>query len=167
MEKVEVVKRLIRSHNYGDIEKVYIRCLEYGIHVNKTALYRFSQKLSLLDKANRVSTRKVIDIPARGLESFQQHIEDSGPKVEPMLVQPQQVTAEPSLEVNATLPNSNNSKNNKANTNKTNNRNSAISFSEAKRREAEITFELGAMKIKEHALLEELNSLSKIIDEKH
>ena len=53
MEKVDVVKRLIRSHNYRDTERVYLRCHELGIHVNKTALYRFSEKLALLDKASR------------------------------------------------------------------------------------------------------------------
>ena len=42
-----------------------------------------------------------------------------------------------------------------------------LRFAEAKRREAEITFELGALRIREHALLEELNILAAIIDEKH
>jgi hypothetical protein len=172
MEKVEVVKKLIRSHNYCDIEKIYIRCLEFGIHVNKTALSRFSQKLSLLDKVNKPIDRQkeeqvaasVIDVPARQatprqVELSEQHendfiversvavnvkAESDNIKSVVDIARPVEIQQPETLKTEGT-----------------------IGFSEAKRREAEITFELGALKIKEHALLEELNKLSKIIDETH
>lgn len=166
MEKVEVVKKLIRSHNYCDIEKIYIRCLEFGIHVNKTALSRFSQKLSLLDKVNKPIDRQreervvesVINIPARQANSSD---ENGELVVKRMVAEPPTAKAETPISlIDIHKP----VETQKAETSK---EATPISFSEAKRREAEITFELGALKIKEHALLEELNNLSKIIDETH
>jgi hypothetical protein len=41
-----------------------------------------------------------------------------------------------------------------------------ISYAQLKQRETEITFELGELKIRENKLLEELNSLSKMLDVK-
>lgn len=42
-----------------------------------------------------------------------------------------------------------------------------MTYEQVKQREAEITFELGALRIKENALLMELNSLSERLKEKH
>jgi hypothetical protein len=40
----------------------------------------------------------------------------------------------------------------------------SMSYVQVKQRETEITFELGELKIRENKLLEELNSLSKLLD---
>lgn len=162
MEKIDVVKRLIRSHNYSDLDRVYIRCLEMGIYVNKTALHRFCQKLALLDRAQQRSTtnRNVVkgtpvSKSSEALESdiaahFTQTFESNNLlNKKPQLPISQLKSKEEHSAISDTLDKK------------------ELNFSEAKRREAEITFELGALKIKEHALLEELNALSKIIDEKH
>lgn len=42
-----------------------------------------------------------------------------------------------------------------------------MTYEQVKQREAEITFELGALRIKENALLMELNSLSERLKDKH
>lgn len=42
-----------------------------------------------------------------------------------------------------------------------------MTYEQVKQREAEITFELGALRIKENALLIELNSLSERLKDKH
>lgn len=42
-----------------------------------------------------------------------------------------------------------------------------MTYEQVKQREAEITFELGALRIKENALLIELNSLSERLQDKH
>jgi hypothetical protein len=53
----------------------------------------------------------------------------------------------------------------KNNTNSFSNR-PTITYAQLKQRETEITFELGELKIRENKLLEELNSLSKMLDVK-
>ena len=169
MEKVDVVKRLIRSHNYRDTERVYLRCHELGIHVNKTALYRFSEKLALIDKASRhAPVRKTTNAsPASASVS-------SSPLYQQRLAEEDTLTQHgldefepPSYAVNSEVqspepaPDISTARQNQSK------KAESMSFAEAKRREAEITFELGALRIKEHALLEELNILAAIIDEKH
>jgi hypothetical protein len=52
-DKVETIKDLIRQNNYKNSEKTYEQCLSFGISVNLVSLTRFSEKLELLDRADR------------------------------------------------------------------------------------------------------------------
>ena len=52
-DKVERIKNLIRQNNYKDPEKTYEQCMNYGISVNLSSLTRFTEKLELLDRADR------------------------------------------------------------------------------------------------------------------
>lgn len=51
--KVEKIKSLIRQNNYKNSEKVYEQCVNAGISVNLNSLSRFTEKLELLDRADR------------------------------------------------------------------------------------------------------------------
>jgi hypothetical protein len=148
MEKVDVVKRLVRSHNYKEIERVYARCRELGIFVNKNALHRFSEKLEHIDKVKRhsSSTLQIIDE-----STFSDPIMTTASKP--------QAKTEHTLDVVETELLSDSTVIEKPA--------GRMSPADAKKREAEITFELGALKIREHALLEELNELANIFDASH
>lgn len=52
-DKVETIKNLIRQNNYKNSEKTYEQCMNYGISVNLNSLARFTEKLELLDRADR------------------------------------------------------------------------------------------------------------------
>jgi hypothetical protein len=52
-DKVETIKNLIRQNNYKNSEKTYEQCMDFGISVNLISLTRFSEKLELLDRAER------------------------------------------------------------------------------------------------------------------
>jgi hypothetical protein len=52
-DKVETIKKLIRQNNYKNSEKIYEQCVDFGISVNLISLTRFSEKLELLDRADR------------------------------------------------------------------------------------------------------------------
>jgi hypothetical protein len=52
-DKVETIKDLIRQNNYRDSQKTYEQCMDSGISVNLVSLMRFSEKLELLDRADR------------------------------------------------------------------------------------------------------------------
>jgi hypothetical protein len=52
-DKVEKIKNLIRKNNYVNSELTYEQCIKSGISVNLISLTRFSEKLELLDKADR------------------------------------------------------------------------------------------------------------------
>jgi len=196
MEKIDIVKRLIRSNNYQQIERVYLRCIELGIHVNRTALSRFAQKLELIDRAERQAKRKKnlsefgFEPQTKTVYSNKQNADmalsaepkttnqTEHPAPQPVVAhQPPVVHSSQAQTTTTTLPPSTATDSpllaisqesvsslpvsSQENTKKT------ISYGEAKRRETEITFELGALKIKEHALLEELNELAQIIEDKH
>lgn len=51
VEKVELVKRVIRQNNYDQYEKTFRQCSELGLNINRQALDRFANKLELIDKA--------------------------------------------------------------------------------------------------------------------
>jgi serine phosphatase RsbU (regulator of sigma subunit) len=68
LEKVETIKTLIRQNNYKNSEKIYEQCMDFGISVNLTSLKRFSEKLELIDRADR----------SKRLNSL--HLENSQPK---------------------------------------------------------------------------------------
>jgi hypothetical protein len=52
-DKVETIKKLIRQNNYKNSEKIYEQCMDFGISVNLISLTRFTEKLELLDRAER------------------------------------------------------------------------------------------------------------------
>ena len=52
-DKVETIKTLIRQNNYTNSQKTYSQCMDFGISVNLVSLTRFSEKLELLDRADR------------------------------------------------------------------------------------------------------------------
>jgi hypothetical protein len=107
-EQVEEIKQLIRQFNYRENQKVYEQCLSMGLSVNIHSLSRFSEKLELLDRAER----------AKQARDRQGSVYTK------------------------------------------------MTYAQVKQREMEITFELGELKIREHKLLEELNTLSTKLDVK-
>ena len=52
-DKVETIKNLIRQNKYTNSDKTYSQCMDFGISVNLISLTRFSEKLELLDRADR------------------------------------------------------------------------------------------------------------------
>jgi len=53
VEKVEMVKKIVRDNNYDDYAKAHQQCIELGINVNRPALDKFGKKLKKLDTAPR------------------------------------------------------------------------------------------------------------------
>ncbi|MFC3095705.1 hypothetical protein DRW07_07675 [Alteromonas sediminis] len=173
MEKIDIVKRLVRSHNYQHIENVYTRCVELGIHVNRSALTRFAQKLALIDRAERQVKKKkhlsdfdfepktqTFYAEKQTQEEYQLAADyEPEPQAQTYPVEPKPIPSPAAVSVAdiASASSANEVQNNKK----------VLSYGEAKRRETEITFELGALKIKEHALFEELNEIAQIIEDKH
>ena len=49
VEKVEMVKKIIRKYDYSDYERTHKECVELGLNVNRPALDRFGEKLQMLD----------------------------------------------------------------------------------------------------------------------
>lgn len=114
VEKVELVKKLIRSNNYNNHDTTLQMCLDAGINVNMPALVRFADKLALLDNIDKPQ----LDFDEEPNQNLLRGIQSGG-------------FAKQNL-----------------------------GYDEVKRREQEITFELGALRIREHELLNELQSLS-------
>lgn len=110
-DKVETIKKLIRQNNYKDSKKIFDQCMDIGISVNLHSLSRFTEKLELLDRADR----------SKRLEKARRE------KTQPP---------------------------------------AAMTYEQVKRRETEITFELGELRIKENKLMEELSKVSKMLDSK-
>lgn len=52
-DKVATIKNLIRQNNYSNTDKIYEQCINVGISVNRNSLMRFTEKLELLDRADR------------------------------------------------------------------------------------------------------------------
>lgn len=159
IEKVELVKRLIRENNYQDYEKTHQQCLALGISVNRVALDRFADKLALIDKAerarhilheaDRMPTQNVVAASTPPVQ--QQMSAQQLPAQQQMVTQPQQHPA-PAHRPQPTPP---------APTLQ------EMTYEQVKQREAEITFELGALKIRENELINELTSLSERLNNKH
>jgi hypothetical protein len=160
-EKVELVKQLIRKNNYRQFEKTHQQCTSLGITVNREALDRFAEKLELIDKAQK----------ARSMRHYQHPVADEHIPVsnkqgrqqsKSHLTMPPQSTA-----MSAPLyPRTDSGAHGYQ---------SGISpvavedmtYEQVKKRETEITFELGALKIKESELLQELNTLSARLKKSH
>lgn len=186
-EKVELVKRIIRQNNYHQYAKTHKQCLDLGLSVNRTALDRFANKLELIDKAKMSKQqlelekieqaereveekRRVLlsqSHPSLDASNRQQQRKPSGSPVEHIPVdnydrnsqrhapdlhpQTRQIAAPVQSVVMKTSANSNRHLR-------------EMSYQQVKQRETEITFELGELKIKENELLQELISLSELLD---
>lgn len=122
VEKVEMVKKIIRKYDYSNFEATHKECVELGLNVNRPALDRFGEKLQMLDSQAK-SKSKVLDSDVDAVEGSQ----DSLDSLQPELPQPNAPTS--------------------------------THYSQFGSRADEITFELGALKIKESELLKELSEI--------
>lgn len=173
VEKVEMVKRIIRQNNYHHYEKTHRQCVELGLNVNRSALDRFANKLELIDKAglskrqNELHQLEVAKQQAN--QSFNQHSSQSyqqGPREE-RFSPSQDTTQYPSQEFNQSHNNTHLS--HQSQNTRTLQRHPApksMTYEQVKQRETEITFALGELKIRESELLQELISLSAMLDDK-
>lgn len=197
MEKIDIVKRLIRANNYEHCDRTFEQCVELGIQVNRVALGRFAAKLELIDKAERQRNRRNAAKPAaskpqqttkpkatttspqapanprRTQPTFEKtsSLEIAASGGQPVSNAPRQrqadvmshelnlvIDAEPAREAPQVIESA--LQNMQASVPPMPLLPEEMTYEQVKQREAEITFELGAMKIKEHALLQELNALS-------
>lgn len=53
VEKVEMVKKIIRKYDYSNFEQTHKECVEMGLKVNRPALDRFGEKLQQMDNKAR------------------------------------------------------------------------------------------------------------------
>ena len=195
MEKVDIVKRLIRANNYEQCDRTFEQCVELGIQVNRVALGRFAAKLELIDKAERQRNRRNASKPqAQAKPQTTRAPSQRQPAAKPTTslryeqASNLEIAASPAQQQSAEAPRSqprevvSNAELNMAlqqdalaempqviesalNELKANAPSMPVlpeemTYEQVKQREAEITFELGSMKIREHALLQELNALS-------
>jgi hypothetical protein len=162
-EKVELVKQLIRKNNYRQFERTHQQCISLGITVNREALDRFAEKLELIDKAQKARSMRYYQHPVvdenlsvtnkQGRQQAKSQLAMSTQTHAPALSAPLYPRGEKSAPGYQ----------------------SGISpvavedmtYEQVKKRETEITFELGALKIKESELLQELNSLSSRLKKSH
>ena len=141
-EKVELVKQLIRKNNYRQYEKTHQQCNSLGITVNRDALDRFAEKLELIDKAQQARSQRHYQHPSQDLPisaPLYPTTKRTEASFQQQVPKSTQSTYRPGASVIAVED---------------------MTYEQVKKRETEITFELGALKIKESELLQELNSLS-------
>ena len=171
-EKIEMVKRIIRQNHYADTEKSMQQCIEMGLVVNLSALKRFSEKLELID---RIKLSKQQD-ELRQIETAQANTAISRYDVNAGNVVNAQQTHHTEQSPAATLSSmtglASKSDINQAmligqpSTRRPQRSVRDMTYNEIKQREAEITFALGELKIKETELLQELISLTEWLDKK-
>lgn len=134
VEKVELVKKVIRQNNYSHFEKSHEECLDLGINVNRPALDNFAKKLKQLDLAQKPQ----LDYEAPLQDTSSGNLVDYFDRVRGVTTA--QAAPFNSVELDG------------------------MTHQEAQERREAITFELGELKIKEHALLQELSHLSSKFD---
>ena len=122
VEKVEMVKKIIRKYDYGNYAQTHKECVELGLNVNRPALDRFGEKLQMLDSQAKSKSKMFFD---------EEVGEGKGPQG--------------SIELGD--PAESGGKN--------------LNFSQFASRADEITYELGALKIREAELLKELSQIRK------
>lgn len=135
VEKLEIVKRLIRKNHYNQYDKTHNECIELGLNVRRAALDKLADKLALLDKKSppTLDFQKSPEHQTKPEETFgDEHGEENQTFIE--------------LGDSSTVKTQHTSKPYK-------------SYEEMEQRQSEITFELGTLKIKEHELLTELSQL--------
>ncbi len=122
VEKVEMVKKIIRKYDYGNYEQTHKECVELGLNVNRPALDRFGEKLQQMD--TKAKSKLSFDEPTATVH------EPAKPKG--------------SIELAPNYPEAK----------------KGGSFQQISRAQ-EITYELGALRIKENELLKELSAIRK------
>jgi len=134
VEKVEMVKKIIRKYDYGNYEATHKECVELGLNVNRPALDRFGEKLQMLDSQAKSKSKVMLDtdVPDEPGPKGVIEVDGSGPKGVIDVGGPDQTVA--------------------ANT---------TNYSQFSSRADEITYELGALKIREAELLAELSRIRK------
>lgn len=186
-DKVELVKRIIRQNNYHQYEKTHNQCLDLGLNVNRSALDRFASKLELIDKAilakrqhelaqleqaekrekakqQKAQNPKALyqqEVYEQDFSSAELASQQSPPSPAPAPAKPQKkARPSPSPEIEELrTPQKQQSG--------TQNKKTALhkmTYEEVKQRETEITFALGELKIRENELLQELISLTEMLD---
>lgn len=165
VEKVEMVKRIIRQNNYHQCELSHQQCQALGLNVNLPALERFSSKLELIDRAalaKRQDTLHQIDI-ARHEQEVQLADVAFGDS-ERLLATPNGSRTSSTVSQQGRV--SQNTPRQAKARKKLQKKDShaQMSYAEVKQRETEITFELGELKIRENELMQELISLSVFLD---
>jgi hypothetical protein len=135
VEKLELVKRLIRKNDYNQYEKTHSECIELGLNVRRPALDKLADKLALLDKQSP---------PKLDFEKSPEHLAkteitfgDEYTERNKDFIQLEEDQVSQTASKTKTYE----------------------SFEEMEQRQSEITFELGTLKIKEHELLTELSQL--------
>ncbi|MCC2615698.1 hypothetical protein LJ739_05540 [Aestuariibacter halophilus] len=158
VEKIELVKRIIRQNNYRQFEKTHNQCLELGLVVNRSALDRFASKLELIDKAE-LSKRQYelhkLELAKRQQKQTAAARKPVATKASPPAPTTTTVTTNvPQQVVRAPI-----SKRKHVEL-------QSMTYDQVKQREAEITFALGELKIRENELLQELINLTELLDSK-
>ncbi len=188
-EKVEMVKRIIRQNNYHQYEKTHSQCIALGLNVNRTALDRFANKLELIDKANmskqQVELQKIEQLEREAEQKRKELLSQSHPSLESSSRQYKTSQAASPVE-HVPLDNYDRNKQHLApdiqpqtrqittpvqsvvmkRVTPTERSLNEMSYEQVKQRETEITFALGELKIRENELLQELISLSELLDSK-
>ncbi|MCC2604039.1 hypothetical protein [Planctobacterium marinum] len=125
VEKVEMVKKIIRKYDYGNYEATHKECVELGLNVNRPALDRFGEKLQMLDSQAKSKSKLLFD-----------EVESHSPTASAI-----EITKEPTIELSDQVTKSD--------------------YGRFASRSEEITFELGALRIRENELLTELSEIKK------
>lgn len=137
VEKIEKVKQIIRAHNYSNYERAHQDCQELGINVNRPALDRFADRLLITDKERKQKKLEPVQ-PSTQLAPSEKELMASSIQIQPK--------SKKKKAVKEATP---------ANTSKT----TQLSYGDMQKRQSEITFELGELKIRENELLQELQAL--------
>ncbi|XOV77996.1 MAG: hypothetical protein ACFHVJ_13715 [Aestuariibacter sp.] len=137
VEKVEMVKKIIRKYDYSNFEQTHKECVEMGLKVNRPALDRLGERLQQLD--NKAKAKLEFDEhhdDSPGIELSPDYHSDE-PTIITETQEAPQAAPQPVLQPTTT------------------------DFKQFKDRADEITFELGSLRIRENELLTELSSIKK------
>lgn len=177
-EKIEMVKRIIRQNHYTDTEKSMRQCTEMGLVVNHAALKRFSEKLELIDRIKLNKKHEELQqIETAQSKAHMSRYEVTSGDVDKRLQSQhsgsfqQAYSPEPAHSVHVPAMPSERDLDQARLIGKPATRRAKppireMTYNEIKQREAEITFALGELKIKETELLQELISLTEWLDKK-
>ncbi|BDX06570.1 hypothetical protein [Planctobacterium marinum] len=127
VEKVEMVKKIIRKYDYGNYEATHKECVELGLNVNRPALDRLGEKLQMLDSQAKSKSKLLFD-----------EVDASDDKEPAIQLSPEPPTA---MDVSSNV--------------------SSGEYGQFSNRADEITYELGALRIRENELLKELSVIRK------
>lgn len=176
IEKIELVKRVIRQNNYEQYEKTYKQCIELGLSINRQALSRFASKLELIDKAHLSKRQFELHKLEQAQRNNKQIIRQAANnKTNSAILESGNEVA--SSTQSSYLSSSHNEKTieppsykklaqDQAATRPVAMKPGEMSYEQVKQRETEITFALGELKIKENELLQELINLSDMLDKR-